>query len=426
MNILSTKALLGTAVSFALLGTANVASAADLDNLSDDDLLARIERLEKIIGPGDKNGVRSGNSKVRVTVNGQINTAARYVNDGEDQGVQFVDNDASSSRFRILGEAKLNDRFSAKTNIELDIETNLSSRIDLNNQDDGEEVNGGAGSPNFDFRKVEVVFIDKVFGSLSLGQGTTASDGIFEQDLSGTSVVRDSTQDDGGLDFVNAAGVQTGVAVGNIFGGFDGNSRDNRVRYDSPKFAGFQASGSLETEGTYDVALSYSNKDLAGFAVKAKAGYFVNNGDNARLENPDRQTSAAGSVSVLHKATGLSLTGAVGGVLSPQENAGPSPVSADAFAWFIRGGWQGNITDLGKTAISASYYNAENSTAAINQAGVTNVDGNWFDVNLVQKIDDLSAELYLSYVRYDADITGAAAVNTQAINVVIAGSRIKF
>jgi len=101
-------------------------------------------------------------------------------------------------------------------------------------------------------------------------------------------------------------------------------------------------------------------------------------------------------------------------------------IDADEFAWFVRGGWQGNLTELGKTAISASYYSAENSTAAAAPAGVTDVDGDWFDVNLVQKIDDLSAELYLSYVRYDADISGANAVDTQAIDVVIAGSRIKF
>ena len=97
MTIFSTKALLGTAVSFALLSTATVASAADLDNLSDEELLARIERLEKIVGPGDKLAVRSGTKKVRVTVNGQINTAARYANDGENSGIQFVDNDASAS-----------------------------------------------------------------------------------------------------------------------------------------------------------------------------------------------------------------------------------------------------------------------------------------------------------------------------------------
>jgi len=84
------------------------------------------------------------------------------------------------------------------------------------------------------------------------------------------------------------------------------------------------------------------------------------------------------------------------------------------------------LTELGKTAVSASYYSADNSTAAGAPAGVTNIDGNWFDVNLVQKIDDLSAELYLSYIRYDADISGADAVDTQAIDVLLAGSRIKF
>ena len=425
MTIFSTKALLGTAVSFALLSTANVASAADLDNLSDEELIARIERLEKIVGPGDKLAVRSGTKKVRVTVNGQINTAARYANDGENSGIQFVDNDASSSRFRILGEAKLNDRFSAKTNIEVDLETNVSNRIDLTDQDFSEQVGGNDDDPNFDFRKVEVVFIDKVFGSLSLGQGSTASDGAFEQDLSGTSVVRDSTQDDGGLDFVDQLGAASGFDVDDIFGGFDGLSRDNRVRYDSAKFGGFQLSASIESEATFDVALSYAAKDLNGFAVKAKAAYFESNNNENAANDRDAETFASGSLSVLHKASGLSLTGAVGGLLDA-DDGDSDVIDADEFAWFVRGGWQGNLTELGKTAISASYYSAENSTAAAAPAGVTDVDGDWFDVNLVQKIDDLSAELYLSYVRYDADISGANAVDTQAIDVVIAGSRIKF
>ncbi len=423
MTIFSTKALLGTAVSFALLSTANVASAADLDNLSDEELLARIERLEKIVGPGDKLAVRSGTKKVRVTVNGQINTAARYANDGENSGIQFVDNDASSSRFRILGEAKLNDRFSAKTNIELDLETNVSSQIDLSDQDFGEAAGVTSNSPNFDLRKVEVVFIDKVFGSLSLGQGATASDAVFEQDLSGTSVVRDSTQDDGGLDFVDQLGAATGFDVGDIFGGFDGLSRDNRIRYDSAKFNGFQFSASIESEATFDVALSYAAKDLNGFAVKAKAAYFESNSNENAANARDAETFAAGSLSVLHKASGLNLTGAVGGQLSNDDS---DVIDADEFAWFVRGGWQGKLTDLGKTSIAASYYSAENSTGADTLAGVTNLDGDWFDVNLVQKIDDLSAELYLSYIRYDADISGANAVDTQAIDVLLAGSRIKF
>ena len=162
---------------------------------------------------------------------------------------------------------------------------------------------------------------------------------------------------------------------------------------------------------------------MNGFAVKAKAAYFESNNNENAANARDAETFASGSLSVLHKASGLNLTGAVGGQLSNDDS---DVIDADEFAWFVRGGWQGNLTDLGKTAISASYYSAENSSAAATVAGVTDTDGNWFDVNLVQKIDDLSAEVYLSYVRYDADITGAAAQDTQAIDVVIAGSRIKF
>lgn len=429
----TTKALLGTAVSFALLGTAGLAGAADLDNLSDDELLARIERLEKIIGPGDKNAVRSGTDKVRVTLNGQINQAVRYVNDGEDQGVQFVDNDASSTRFRILGDAKLNDRFSAKTAIEIDLESNVSSQIDLNDEDDGEAV-GGGGAINVDLRRLEVIFIDKKLGQISLGQGNTASNGAVERDLSGTTVVRDSTNDDGNLDFRLNTGGFSGLSVGNVFPSFDGNSRDNRIRYDSPRIAGFKLGTSVETRGRWDVALDYKAKDLAGFAVSSRVAYFVNNQGNSTIggpfgpggNGPSKNTAVSGSLSALHKATGLSITGAAGEQLT-QDTDVAANIGDDASFWFVRAGYQNQFFDFGKTHFAASYYNSSTLNNSPVAANVQDLDGQWYDFNVVQKVDKLSAELYASFIRYEVDVTtGGASVPTQAINVVYAGSRIKF
>lgn len=429
----TTKALLGTAVSIALLGTAGVAGAADLDNLSDDELLARIERLEKIIGPGTKYGVRSGNSRVRVTLNGQINQAARFVSDGEDKGVQFVDNDASSTRFRILGAAKLNDRFSAKTNIEIDLESNVSSQIDLNNEDDGEDVGSGA-AVNVDLRKLEFVVVDKVLGAVSLGQGDTSSNGVIERDLSGTSVVRDATNDDGNLDFRLAGGAFSGIDIGDVFPSFDGNGRDNRVRYDSPRYYGFSLGTSFETRGRYDVTLDYKTKDLHGFAISSRLAYFVNNAGDSTIgapfgpggNGPSKDTNIAGSISFLHKATGLSITGAAGENLTQDIDVAANVGDEESF-WFIRGGYQNKFFDFGKTAFSASYYNSSNVEGSAVAANVLDLDGEWYDFNVVQKVDKLSAELYASFIRYEVDLTtGGAATPTQAINVAYAGARFKF
>lgn len=437
MKLMTTKkALLATAVSSAMVASAGIAQAGGpLEEVPTDDLIERIERLEKIIGPGKDFAVRSGTSKVRVELNGQVNQKFRYANDGIDDGYQILDNDGSSTRFRILGTADLNDTISAGTAIELDLEGNVSSQVDLQDQDFGEEVDGGSGTPNFDFRKLEVFFKHKGLGTIFLGQGTSATDGVTEKDLSGTGVSQDSDSDDSALDFRDAAGNFT-LDVGDIGFNLDGASRDNRIRYDTPRFAGFQLRASLETRTRFDIGLHYATKDLAGFDIAAGAGFVSSNGGDAAGAPDDRDNQFSGSLSVLHRGTGLSLTGAAGTTFDNDV------VEEESTFYFGKVGWKGNLVDFGSTAVSFSYHFAEVETDAGNtdfavgttlfDDGGELFDGRFFTVSAVQKVDKLSAEIFARYTNYSADASAAFSAaegivgGLDDINVVAIGSRIKF
>src|SRR3546814_12168811 len=92
-------ALLGTAA-VALAAAAFAAPAAAADNA---------------------NVVRSSfGDKVQVKITGQINRGVLFADDGENTSVKHVDNDSSSSRFRIHADAKVTSAFSVGGLFELD------------------------------------------------------------------------------------------------------------------------------------------------------------------------------------------------------------------------------------------------------------------------------------------------------------------
>jgi len=317
-------------------------------------------------------------------VNGQINEVVRYSDNGTDQATQVLDNDASSSRFRILGEGKVSDDFKIKTAFEFDLEVNPRDEVDQStNFNLNSQVGGGA---NFDVRKAEVIFDHKRFGRFYLGQGDTFSNKAIEADLSGaTLAVGDASFDDDSLDFT-----QLGENVGDVFDPLDGLSRQTRIRYDSPSFGGFRIGATYVTDRTYDIGAEYSTKDLAGFAIKARAAYF------AFLDS---------------------------GAVNPATNA---------TAWGIKGGYQNKFFDFGKTAFAVDYQRTNGTPEAEDFATVTTnqLEGYSIGVQVTQKIDKASTEVYAGYRLYsvesDFDDDGVAITNVDNIHVVAAGARVKF
>ena len=420
----TTKALLGTAVSFALLGTAGMANAADLDNLSDDDLLKRIERLEKIIGPGEKgNAVRNGNDKVRLTLSGQVNRLAVGFADGEDFEVRNQDNTTSSTRFRLLGAAKLDDNWSAGTNIEIEV-TNNNSLSTLQDQVANPNPEGDLAT---DVRRAALFVKHKALGQLLIGQFQTASDFSFHNDLSGTFISGYSEVhligggtvfrlDDGdnNLTTLNISDVTAGV-------GFDGGSRDDVIRYDTASFGGFKGKASFTSGDEYAFDLGYRSKDLAGFQVAANIAY-TNFGNSTR-------DLVSGSASAVHKATGLNATFSYG-----DDNL-------DNTAYYGKLGWKKNLTGLGSSnfVFEAGFFENQNAggtenvlTADANSAAdvLVNIADDFeseatvLGVAYVQQIDALALEAFVAYRNFSLD--DIAGQGFDDINNITVGGRIKF
>ena len=371
--------------------------------------------------------VKSGKDNVSLKIYGQVNRMALYADDGKDSRVFHADNDVSSTRVGFKGKAKLDDEWSAGTTLEVQIESNSSAKVEMNQDTKAEDAK------NFSERKLEVWFKSKQLGKLSLGQGSTASDGTIEEDLSGTGVITgagysatgdslailrsgiqmvDDDDNDQTPDIPAAnqrMAADTGVVVGDLFGNMDGLSRKDRLRYDTPTFGGVQLSSSIlseswegDEEGTggtpWDVALRYG-RDFDGFEVAAAISRW----------DKDRETKGHGGSASLLMPTGTSVSGSH----SVQETDGDE--FEETFTYF-KLGQELDITSAGKTAVSVSYSTTDNR-------GSKGHGGNYYDFAAVQKIKGLGAELYALYGVYSPDIEGMA---TEDINVAGLGARIKF
>jgi len=285
--------------------------------------------------PGDGALITSGQEKIRLAISGQVNRLVNVVDDGTTTNVYHADNDNSSTRIRFIGEGDLSSDISIGTNIEFEIESNSTADINQNNQ--------SSGTANFKDRKIEAYFTSKRFGKISIGQGDTASNNTAETDLSGTTVVQYSAIGDlaGGMIFNRGEDDFTGITVNDAFNNFDGLSRKDRLRYDSPTFYGFSVAGSAIEDDQFDLAAFFGG-GFGNFKLAASGSW----------ARPDGTTDdrAAGSISALHEPTGINLTIAGGADwLTKVSNADPA-------YGYVKGGWQAEFLDLGKTNIALDYY----------------------------------------------------------------------
>ncbi|MCB9945897.1 MAG: porin [Geminicoccaceae bacterium] len=335
--------------------------------------------------------VGSGNDKVRLSISGQVDRAVLMTNDGHSSDAFFVDNDNSSTRIRMIGEADASDDVTIGSNIEVQFKSNASTAV---NQRDERNV----GPNNFTERKMEIYVDSKSLGRLSLGQGDTASNSTSEVDLSGTTVVGYSSIADmaGGILFRDGSDF-TDITIGDGFSNLDGLSRDDRIRYDTPDFGGFKLSGSLVADERSDIAARFS-RQYGETRVAAAIAYAHDDGDFDQVN---------GSASVLF-ANGISLTAAGGNRDNDNRDDGR----------FIYGkvGYETKLVEYGTTAFAVDYQHGED-------IGADGDKGNSFGAFAVQNLDDLATDLYFGYRYYDLDRNN---FDLDAINAVMTGARVKF
>ena len=409
----------GVGVAFLSMASAP-AFAAEMDTLKQQlrDLQNRLEQLESQqaappVVPAKM--LRSGKKQVTLSLSGQVNRVSMFVDDGTLNSIFHSDNENSSTRWRLVGKAKIDSQWSAGLKIEQDIgQSNNSSGVSFT-QDDCTSTNsngcedGSIGDTSFDNRQMNVWIKSKGAGKLTLGKTDMASNNIVQIDLAGTGMVQYSGANDIGGGFKyrteGVLGAGDGPSIGSVYSQFDGLSRRNQIHYDSPKFAGFHISASHGQGDIWDIACRYSaNYKDAGLKISAGIAYWefgknINSFDSG----------IGGSVSVLH-SSGFNLTIAA----ATQDREGGS--ADDPVNCYIKPGFQFKATSLGKTAISFGYGRTDDRAAQNDEA--ENIH-----VAVVQNIDAAALELFAfwelnSLDRDDEDF--------EDINIGGFGARMKF
>jgi hypothetical protein len=345
-----------------------------------------------------KPAVQSGNEKVNVKLYGQLNRGVLLVDDGDSTNTYQVDNDNSSTRVGLLGSVNTIEDWTIGTKFEVEFESNSSSAVDQNNQN-------GVGGDSFNERWADI-FINSPYGKLSVGQGDTASNNTSEIDLSGTTVAgySDPNSNAGGQFFYDdSTKMLSGTRVKNVFSNFDGLSRDDRIRYDTPEWRGLKLATSAVSGDGGDVALFYNFKNDS---FKLASGIAYSNPNN---EDEDIDETFNGSVSLLH-ASGFNVTFA-GGVRELKGSDRDDPTF-----FYTKLGYKNSFFSIGETALSLDYGINEDVDVDGDEATV-------YSAQMVQYIKPWATELYLSFRSYDLDRSGT---DFERINSLLSGLRVKF
>lgn len=381
----------------ALFPLASAAQDVEDTGFDYDSLTEELPIESEVYGPRLTFTSRSG---AVTNIYGQVNLAYQSFADGDETTANIVDNGNWNSRLGFtytqpLGENTLRYRF----------ETGLTMR------------NSGLVSqtttPEWtDWEKTLLrwfeVALDSNYGTVSLGQGASASDGTAGLDDSFTfhAGAANSTDGFGTFQFRAGNGDLSGVSIGQVNNAFNG-ARRFRVRYDTPTFDGVMLSASYgenvlteADENTYyDVAIRWTG-DIGDVAIRSAAGY-------QWIDTPGGDTiqRVAATATLVHAPTGLNLAVSTG-----------RQIDGASYVW-TRAGWQTDYFAAGTTSLSVDYYNGSDFLTD----GATTEN---YGIYAVQSIDSLSLDLYAGWRRFTySDLSGTTYQDADGILV---GARLFF
>jgi predicted porin len=324
---------------------------------------------------------------VSFKISGQVNRAVEFVDNGANSDWFHVDNDNSSTRFRFVGSEEISYGMSAGIVWENEFQSTPSNEIDVGDN--------GDGNSDFKERKMEAYFSGS-WGKATIGQGDGAANGTSEVDLSGTSVVTYAGVNDmaGGVNFIDSSGT-TITTIGSTRSQFDGLSRNDRLRYDSPKLGPVTLSASATNGDAWELAARLAT-EMDGIGKVAAAIGYIDGQDRAAYDQ------LGGSVSFLHDL-GINLTLSYG--IRDFDNR-----SQDAENYYVKLGYI-----LGKHAISVEWGQTDD-LAMVGDESSSYGAGYVFNIHN-------GIELYAGYRLYDLDRSGVSA---EDVTVFMAGTRVKF
>jgi porin-like protein len=330
---------------------------------------------------------------------GQFNPAYQSVDDGFSRKSTLVDNTNSNSRVGLwLRQEMDNGKFSFNFETALGLRPSAGVTQGFTPK--------GINWQRTNIRKVDFSYQTATFGTFYLGQGSVATDGVADVDLSGTALSTYNSIGDtaGGFRFRTAAGALTGPLIGAAMPNFDGGRR-GRIRYDTPDFNGFTLSLAYGEEilaqnvdlKTRNVALRY-NKEVGDFRMKGAVGY-----SKFDLGNGTDRHDTIGSFSVLH-ASGINVTVAAGD-RKESGNYG-----------YAKLGYIGNWLAAGSTALAIDYYDGSDLTSPGSKSRS-------IGIGATQKLDAYNTEIYLGLRNYELSEVGVAYADIES---VLFGARWKF
>lgn len=223
-------------------------------------------------------------------VSGQVSRMIVLPDDAAGDEIQHVDIGWSGSRFRFTGSEMADNGLTYGFRFEIQARENSAGAS-----------NGGTFGDTGDNQdnRYQDLYLSGDFGQISFGKGDGASNGATEVDLSGTALASSSNHQD------NWGGYQIapGVAWSTVFTMFDGISRQNRVRYDTPSFSGFSVAGSLGQGSATELGVTYKG-DFDGHQFGAAVFSSTTGEPNATTDGDD---ITGGSASLL-LTNGLNFT----------------------------------------------------------------------------------------------------------------------
>jgi predicted porin len=407
---------------------AHQSKAADLGSDCCADLEERVAELEATT-------VRKGNTKVSVTFYGKVNKAVLFWDDGAIEDVYVVDSSYESTRFGILGSAKIGGDWSAGFRLEVEDRVAASQRVSqfdagnvegpslrtrwssmyLNNLRWGELRWGTTATPKYDITKDTNVFVPNLLD-------TTSSDNRMNQNFRLRPKGFNDAADLSTLTWSSISRCYSSAES------FNCSTRRAGVAYWSPKWQGFGASLGWFHDDIWGAALRYKKDWGQNFEVGAGIGYEdFHRRRSSGSASFDQFDEWAGMANIKHKPTGLF-------VYSDFSFSAPSDTSArgiftkksppDLSAWDVWVGIQRKmprlgLDSLGDTAFWGGFANTHDGIGGVPLNGLlpagtfanvpvnTQITGadvdRWF-LALGQSIDSAAMQLYAVYQHLDAEV----------------------
>ncbi len=411
-GLLKSASLLALVASGGLMIAGVSAQAADLGGNCCADLEERIAELEATTA-------RKGNRKVSLTVSGQINQSVLFFDDGVTKNAYVTDNEASRSRVRFVGNAKIDNSWSAGYLLELGTRGNRQDTVSqLPTYSGGVQTGGtdnGVGSKTVDVRHSVWWLQNKDLGKVWMGMTSDAADGITELNLANTGHFATPQIQD----YLNGFALRkNGTLLNNFNGGnaatataltystiWNGGrsganpgegDRFNVVKYDTPTIAGFIGSASWGENDQWAVGLRYAG-EASGFKLVAGIAYSdVTDGYDISTSTGLSQNGARGcakranaggsdvscnelglSASLMHVPTGLYITGAYGQKRDDNRALIDTAIRSKDEFYYLQGGIEQKFFPVGKSTLFGEYYQG--------QFGPVNVTPQLGDTSILSK-----------------------------------------